>query len=80
MLGLDATTSNFDLKRGIWLTGRVTDEETGAPIKAAVYYFVHIGIGNSESKDILRSFSYFINPLYNFIFELVKREVDKNEI
>ena len=31
---------DFQLKRGIWIRGRVTDEKTGRPLQAGVRYFV----------------------------------------
>ncbi|HEX5443655.1 MAG TPA: carboxypeptidase regulatory-like domain-containing protein [Pirellulales bacterium] len=36
---LEPVTVNFDLHRGIWITGRVTDKATGAPVPALVRYF-----------------------------------------
>lgn len=32
-------TLDFQLKRGIWIEGRVTDKVTGQPVNAAVFYF-----------------------------------------
>jgi beta-lactamase regulating signal transducer with metallopeptidase domain len=36
---LDPITLNFDLHRGIWITGRVTDKATQMPVPARVRYF-----------------------------------------
>ncbi|MGH7139288.1 MAG: M56 family metallopeptidase [Pirellulales bacterium] len=36
---LDPVTVDFDLHRGIWITGRVTDKATGEPAAARVRYF-----------------------------------------
>lgn len=36
---LDPVTVDFELKRGVWVTGRVTDKKTGQPVAARVDYF-----------------------------------------
>jgi hypothetical protein len=38
--GFDPVTVNFELKRGLWVTGKVTDKVTGQPLRAHVEYFV----------------------------------------
>jgi RNA polymerase sigma factor (sigma-70 family) len=37
--GLDPVTVDFELKRGIWIEGKITDKVTGKPVKADVQYF-----------------------------------------
>jgi beta-lactamase regulating signal transducer with metallopeptidase domain len=37
--GLDPVTLDIKLKRGLWITGRVTDKITGKPVHATVHYF-----------------------------------------
>ena len=37
--GLDPVTLDIKLKRGLWITGRVTDRVTGKPVSAVVKYF-----------------------------------------
>jgi hypothetical protein len=37
--GLDPVTVDFELKRGIWIEGRVTDKATGKPVQGSVDYF-----------------------------------------
>jgi RNA polymerase sigma factor (sigma-70 family) len=37
--GLDAATVDFELNRGIWIEGRVTDKVTGKPVRGSVDYF-----------------------------------------
>ena len=37
--GLEAVTIDFELKRGIWIEGKITDKATGRPLKARVQYF-----------------------------------------
>jgi protocatechuate 3,4-dioxygenase beta subunit len=37
--GLDPVTVDFELKRGIWIEGKLTDKVTGKPVKAHVDYF-----------------------------------------
>ncbi|QDV39198.1 sigma-70 family RNA polymerase sigma factor [Tautonia plasticadhaerens] len=39
--GLDPSTMDIPLKRGVWIEGRVTDEETGEPIRGG---FVQYGV------------------------------------
>jgi RNA polymerase sigma factor (sigma-70 family) len=36
--GLDPVTVDFDLKRGVWIEGKITDKVTGQPVKAGVQY------------------------------------------
>jgi RNA polymerase sigma factor (sigma-70 family) len=37
--GLEPVTVDFELKRGIWIEGRITDKATGKPLQASVGYF-----------------------------------------
>jgi hypothetical protein len=37
--GLDPTTVDFELKRGVWIEGKLTDKVTGKPVQGAVTYF-----------------------------------------
>ncbi len=37
--GLDAVTVDFEVKRGIWIEGKVTDKHTSEPVQAYVDYF-----------------------------------------
>jgi protocatechuate 3,4-dioxygenase beta subunit len=36
--GLDPVTVDFDLKRGVWIKGKITDKVTGKPLQAHVEY------------------------------------------
>ncbi len=36
--GLDTTAVNFELKRGVWVQGTVTDKATGKPVRAHIQY------------------------------------------
>ena len=36
--GLDPVTADFELKRGIWIEGKITDKATGKPVQANVCY------------------------------------------
>jgi Carboxypeptidase regulatory-like domain len=38
-LGLDPVTVDIELKRGVWIEGRLTDKVTGKPIQGSVEYF-----------------------------------------
>ena len=44
--GLKETTLDFGLKRGVWITGRVTNRANGKVPKSAVFYFVDTGNPN----------------------------------
>jgi RNA polymerase sigma factor (sigma-70 family) len=37
--GLEAVTVDFALKRGVWVTGRVTEKNTGKPLSGGVGYY-----------------------------------------
>jgi RNA polymerase sigma factor (sigma-70 family) len=41
--GLDAVTADVELKRGVWIEGRITDKVTGKPVQASVEYFALSG-------------------------------------
>jgi protocatechuate 3,4-dioxygenase beta subunit len=44
--GLDPVTVDVDLRRGVWIEGKITDKVTGKPLKASVEYFAHSGNPN----------------------------------
>jgi hypothetical protein len=37
--GLDTVTVDFELKRGVWIEGKITDKHTGKPLHTGVDYF-----------------------------------------
>ncbi len=37
--GLDPVTVDFELKRGVWIEGKIADKVTGRPLQASVEYF-----------------------------------------
>jgi RNA polymerase sigma factor (sigma-70 family) len=37
--GLDPVTINIELKRGVWVDGKITDKVTGQPVRVGVLYF-----------------------------------------
>jgi RNA polymerase sigma factor (sigma-70 family) len=47
--GLDPTAVNFELKRGVWAQGTVTDKATGKPVRAYIQY--HPSPDNPHRKD-----------------------------
>jgi RNA polymerase sigma factor (sigma-70 family) len=47
--GLEAATVDFELKRGVWVRGRVTDEKTGKPLRCLVAY--NVFENNPHFKD-----------------------------
>ena len=49
--GLDAVTLDFELKRGVWITGKVTDKVTGKPLRANVEYFTFESNPNLSDYD-----------------------------
>jgi RNA polymerase sigma factor (sigma-70 family) len=38
-LGLDPVTVDIELRRGVWIEGKITDKVTGKPLKGSVEYF-----------------------------------------
>jgi RNA polymerase sigma factor (sigma-70 family) len=54
--GLGPVTVDFDLKRGIWVKGRVTEKTTGKPLVGGVGYYCFRD--NPHHKDIPRLFGY----------------------
>jgi RNA polymerase sigma factor (sigma-70 family) len=47
--GFDPVTVDFELKRAIWIEGKLTDKATGKPLRGDVYYFARIG--NQHVRD-----------------------------
>src|SRR5690606_35422328 len=47
--GLEIVKRDIDLKRGMWITGRVTDNKTGDPVQAAIHYYPRLD--NEHAKD-----------------------------
>jgi hypothetical protein len=39
--GLDPVTVDIELRRGVWIEGKLTDKVTGKPLRGAVEYFSH---------------------------------------
>jgi protocatechuate 3,4-dioxygenase beta subunit len=44
--GMEPHTINMSLRRGIWVNGRVTDQATGKPVRARIFY--HTSSANSN--------------------------------
>jgi RNA polymerase sigma factor (sigma-70 family) len=53
--GLETVTVDFDLKRGIWVSGRVTEKGTGKPLSGGVGYYCFRD--NPHSKDLPQGFA-----------------------
>ena len=49
--GLDPETVDFELKRGVLVKGRVTDQATGNPVCGEVSYFVSLDNPNRDQAD-----------------------------
>jgi RNA polymerase sigma factor (sigma-70 family) len=49
--GLAPVAVDFELKRGIWIEGKLTDKATGQPLWSTVNYFAHAG--NPNLRDHL---------------------------
>jgi hypothetical protein len=47
--GLEPVPYDIALKSGIWITGRVTDVQTGQPVQAAVHYYPFLA--NERARD-----------------------------
>lgn len=52
--GAKPATVNFDLKRGVWVTGKVLDKATGKPIQATVQYHAYL---DNPNANALRGFA-----------------------
>src|SRR5262249_18619939 len=59
--GLEPATVDFDLKRGVWIEGKITDKSTGKPLKASVEYF------SMYSNPNLADYPGFSGTHYNVI-------------
>ncbi len=58
--GLDPVTADIELKRGVWIEGKITDKVTGQPLRGRVEYFA------LSSNPNLRDFPGF-NGTFPFI-------------
>src|SRR5262249_39572166 len=47
--GLDPVTVDIELKRGVWIEGKLTDKTTGKPLRGSVEYFSLFG--NPHLRD-----------------------------
>ena len=47
--GLDTVTADVELKRGIWIEGRLTDKVTGQPVVGLVSFYPRAGNPNIEA-------------------------------
>lgn len=62
--GLDAVAVNFDLKRGVWIEGQVTDKVTRKPVPCRVEYYAMLG--NPNLRDYPGYSGTFVNrPNFN---------------
>ncbi|MBI1914177.1 MAG: sigma-70 family RNA polymerase sigma factor [Planctomycetes bacterium] len=71
--GLEVATVDFELKRGVWIKGRVLDKVTGKPVRGSVEYFVfrdnpnlkdfpRIGLNNHNESDASGHFRFIGLP------------------
>jgi RNA polymerase sigma factor (sigma-70 family) len=67
--GLDPVTVDVDVKRGVWIEGRVVDKESGKPVKAMVEYF------SLWKNPSLRDYSGF-DGVVLFLFQFVETKPD----
>jgi RNA polymerase sigma factor (sigma-70 family) len=49
--GLDAVPLDIELKRGVWIKGKITDKVTGKPLRARVEYFTFESNPNLSDYD-----------------------------
>ena len=47
--GLDPVTADFELKRGIWIEGKMTDKATGKPVAGTSTYHAQPGNPNLDA-------------------------------
>jgi RNA polymerase sigma factor (sigma-70 family) len=47
--GFDPVTVNFDVKRGVWIEGKLTDQATGKPVQGQLQYFAMLN--NPHLRD-----------------------------
>ncbi len=52
--GLGPVRYDIALKRGIWITGRVTDAKTGQPVQAAIHYYPFLANTHAEGYPNFR--------------------------
>ncbi len=65
--GLEPVMVDFDLKRGVWIEGKITDKVTGKPVKTSVEYF------SVYSNPRLRDYEGFDSAM---IFRMVSSRED----
>ena len=52
--GIGPIKLDIDLKRGVWVTGRVIEEDTGKPVRAQVEYYVFADNPHQEDYPAFR--------------------------
>jgi RNA polymerase sigma factor (sigma-70 family) len=60
--GLDPVTVDFELKRGVWVEGKITDKATGKPVPGQVEYFASLGNRNVQDHP---GYSGTFTPLFD---------------
>jgi RNA polymerase sigma factor (sigma-70 family) len=60
--GLDPVMVDFELKRGVWIEGKVTDKATGKPVPGQVEYFASLGNRNVQDHP---GYSGTFTPLFD---------------
>jgi RNA polymerase sigma factor (sigma-70 family) len=56
--GLGPVTVDFDLKRGVWVEGRITDKATGKPVRGGVEY-----MSMYSNPNLLRDYPGFVGTI-----------------
>jgi RNA polymerase sigma factor (sigma-70 family) len=64
--GLDPVTVDFELKRGVWIEGKLTDKVTGKPVQAYVEYFA------LQDNPNLHDFPGFVGTVASYTSVLTK--------
>ena len=57
--GLDSITLDIKLKRGLWITGRITVKVTGKPVRPAIIHYFPVRIESDVNKDEWRTIGAF---------------------
>jgi hypothetical protein len=69
--GLEPVQVDFELKRGVWIHGKVTDKVTGKPVAARIEYFVFDDNPHRQEAPGFTTNSYLDNDPQDGSFRLV---------
>jgi hypothetical protein len=67
--GLDPVTVDFELKRGVWIEGKIADKASGQPVRVGVEYFATLDSPNLRDHPGFKS-------IYGFFYSGVFAQAD----